>query len=329
MSRNVLTALAFTSLLVLAPLTADSAPILTTIVSFDPAVGDLPESLTIGADGSFYLSMSTATIKRVAPNHTVSTFATLPVTPGAFATGLKFGPDGYLYAGSGAFSPSPSGAFIWRISPAGVVTQYAALDPNGFPNDLAFDDHGNLFVTDPFLGLVWKIDHHTHAASIWLADPLLAGNPAHPALTLHSFGVDGIAFDEDKRSLYFGNVDFGEILKVDVECDGSAGDLEVFAGDAKLLGVDGIAFDKKGTLYAAINGQDSIAAVDEHGHVSTVVTGAPLDSPSSLVFGNHGNDKKTLYVSNFAVLRAFGVKPGPAQPSLVSLPVKTAGLPLD
>ncbi len=329
MSRNVLTGLAFTSLLVLAPLTADSAPIVTTIVSFNPAVGDLPESLTIGDDGSFYLSMSTAAIKRVAPNHTVSTFATLPVTPGAFATGLKFGPDGYLYAGSGGFGPSPSAAFIWRISPAGVVTQYAALDPDGFPNDLAFDDHGNLFVTDPFLGIVWKIDRHTHVASVWLADPLLAGNPANPALTLHSFGVDGIAFDKDKSTLYFGNVDFGEILRADVEPDGSAGDLEVFADDARLLGVDGIAFDKQGTLYAAINGQDSIAAVDDHGHVSTVVTGAPLDAPSSLVFGNHGNDKKTLYVSNFAVLRAFGVKPGAPMPSLAALPVKFGGLPLD
>lgn len=329
MSRNVLTGLAFTSLLVLAPLSADSAPIFTTVATFNPAVGDLPESLTIGDDGSFYLSMSTAAIKRVAPDHTVSTFATLPVTPGAFATGLKFGPDGYLYAGSAGFGPSPSAAFIWRISPSGVVTQYAALDANGFPNDLAFDDHGNLFVTDPFLGLVWKIDHHTHVASVWLSDPLLAGNPAHPALTLHYFGVDGIAFDDKKRNLYFGNVDFGEILKVDIACDGSAGDLEVFAGDAKLLGVDGIAFDKKGTLYAAINGQDSLAAVDDDGHVTTVATGAPLDAPSSLVFGNHGNDKKTLYVANFAVLRAFGVKPGPAKPSLVSIPVKFGGLPLD
>jgi hypothetical protein len=329
MSRNVLTGLAFTSLLVLAPLTADSAPIFTTVATFNPAVGDLPESLTIGDDGSFYLSMSTATIKRVAPDHTVSSFASLPVTPGAFATGLKFGPDGYLYAASAGFGPSPSAAFIWRISPAGVVSQYAALDANGFPNDLAFDDHGNLFVTDPFLGLVWKIDHHTHAASIWLADPLLAGNPANPALTLHSFGVDGIAFDKDKHSLYFGNVDFGEILKTDIECDGSAGDLEVFAGDAKLLGVDGIAFDKQGTLYAAINGQDAIAAVDEHGHVSTVVTGSPLDAPSSLVFGNHGNDKKNLYISNFAVLRAFGVRPGAPHPSLVSIPVQHGGLPLD
>jgi sugar lactone lactonase YvrE len=328
MSRNVLTGLAFTSLLVLVPLTADSAPIVTTIASFNPAVGDLPESLTIGADGSFYLSMSTATIKRVAPDHQVTTFATLPVTPGAFATGLKFGPDGYLYAGSGGFGPSPSAAFIWRISPAGVVTQYAALDANGFPNDLAFDDHGNLFVTDPFLGLVWKIDPQGHP-SVWLSDPLLAGNPANPYLILHSFGVDGIAFDKSKRSLYLGNVDFGEILKVDVEHDGSAGDLEVFAGDAKLLGADGIAFDKKGTLYVAVNGQDSIAAVDEDGHVSTVFAGGPLDAPSSLVFGNHGDDKKTLYASNFAVLRAFGVKPGAPQPSLVALPVKFGGLPLD
>jgi len=267
------------------------------------------------------------TIKKVTPSLVVTTYATLPIPAGAFATGLKIGPDGLLYAGSGGFSPSPSAAFVWRIHPNGAVDQVAALDPTGFPNDLAFDDDGNLFVTDPFLGLIWRIDEDGNAES-WLEDPLLLGNAANPALLIHEFGADGIAFDKHGDNLYIGNLDYGEILRVGVDCHGEADGIEVFASDPLLVGADGIAFDKKETLYVAVNGQDRLAAVSPDGEVTSVFQGAPLDGPSSLVFGVHGNDKKTLYIASFAISRALGTQPGAPHPSLSRLATRTGGLPL-
>jgi len=310
----------------LASVSAGAAGTVTPLVSFNPAIGELPESVTMDDDGNFYLSMSN-TIKKVTPSLEVSVYATLPIPAGAFATGVKFGPDGLLYAGSGGFGPSPSAAFVWRIHPDGAVDQLAALDPNGFPNDLAFDDDGNLFVTDPFLGEIWKIDGEGNA-SVWASDPILLGNAANPALLIHDFGVDGIAFDKKKKNLYVNNLDYGEIVRIGVEDGCEAGEPEVFASDPLLVGSDGIAFDHKGTLYVAVNGQDRLAAVSPEGDVTSLAVGAPLDGPSSLVFGTHGNDKKTLYVASFAISRALGTAPGAPHPGISSIQVPAGGLSL-
>lgn len=52
------------------------------------------------------------TIGKVSPAGVLSTFAEIPIAAGSFVTGLKFGPDGNLYAGSAGFGPNPAVAFI-------------------------------------------------------------------------------------------------------------------------------------------------------------------------------------------------------------------------
>lgn len=296
--------------------------------SFDPAQFELPESVTTDGAGNFYMSMGPV-VKKLTPGGLLTVLAAPPVPSGAFMTGVKFGPDGYLYAGSGAFAPDPSAAFVWRIHPVtGATTQFAALDPLGFPNDIAFDDHHNMYVTDPFLGLIWKLDKYG-APDVWIADPLLEGNPASPYLLIHDFGVDGIAFNQHKDELYVGNLDYGTIVRIPLECGGDAGEPEVFVDDfASLAGADGIAFDKKGDLYVAVNGQDRVARVDEDGDVTIVAQGGLLDGPSSVVFGQTAKTKKNLYVTSFAISRFLGTKPGAPHPSLLSLAVNEKGLSL-
>jgi len=327
MARRALAAAALTSLLSLVTLRTDAAG-LTLIAALDPSQGQLPESITADDAGNVYLSMSTA-VWKVNPDgqHAPAPFATLPLAADGitFALGLKFGPDGYLYVPSASFSPADDAARVWRISPSGQVTEYAHLDPSGFPNDLAWDDDGNLYVTDPWLGLIYKIDAPGHAA-VWLSDPLLSGDPAHAVFGFHAFGVDGIAFDNDERDLYVDNLDYGEIIRIPVGCDGDAGDPEVHAGDARLVGADGIAFDKNKNLYVAVNAQNQIAVVDRHGGVSVVAQGGLLDGPSSLVWGTHGNEKKTLYISSFAIGAALGG--GNPHPALLSMPTPHGGLAL-
>nr|WP_276604372.1 SMP-30/gluconolactonase/LRE family protein [Nannocystis pusilla] len=226
------------------------------------------------------------------------------------SAGLKFGEDGDLYVATGSISPTPPVAFVFRIDPDGAVSTYATLDPTGYPNDLAFGDHGKLFVTDPLHGQIWKIDEDGEP-EVWLTDPAFAGNEEDPYLELSDFGVDGIAFDRHKNNLYVSNLDYGTILRVEIECDGSPGDVEVWADDFDALaGADGIAFDDKGTLFVAVNGQDRLVAIDKHGDIDVVAEGGPLDAPSSLVFGVTKQSKKTLYVASFAITRAYGIVPG-------------------
>lgn len=300
----------------------------TTFVSLNPALGQLPESMTSDAAGNLYVSIGT-TVGKISPAGVLSSFASLPVPGGSFTTGLKFGPDGYLYAATAGFTAVPAVAFVWRISPNGSqVEEYAELDPNGFPNDLAFDDDGNLYVTDPFLAQIWKIDEFG-GADVWLNDPLLAANFENPYLVVAPFGVDGIAFDKKKDNLYVGNLDYGRILKIPVDCDGEADGIEVFYEDIGLIGgVDGLAFDKQETLYLAVHGQDRIVTIDKHRKTAILAEGAPLQQPSSLVFGQTQASKNTLYIANFAILALFGVKPGPPTPGVLKLNVKAKGLGL-
>lgn len=307
------------------------------VADFDPGQGQFPESITIDARGSVYFSGFGGSIWRVVPdgNHQPTLFATVPVPPppaNCRPLGVKFGPDGYLYTTSACFMTNPSVSQVWRISPTGEVEEYARLDPNGAPNDLAFDNAGNLFVTDGQLGVVWKIGPGGEARNVvptvWLASPLLAPNPSDPgAPNGISVGANGIAFDAGKRNLYVGNFDNGQVLKIAVGCDGSAGAVTTFASDARLKGLDGIAFDARGTLYGAGNPASQIVTIDRKGFVNVVASGSAFDTPASLVFGSpnvwHGN---TLYVANFAIQELLdGLEP---HPSLLRMVVPVPGLPL-
>jgi sugar lactone lactonase YvrE len=309
----------------LVPAVAEAAPP-TSVVAFDPDLGQLPESIAADAAGNLYVSMAN-TVAKLTPALDLVTLATLPVAAGVFATGVKFGPDGMLYVGSGAFDPSLAGSFVWRVSPtSGAADPVVELSPNGFPNDIAFDDDGSFYVTDSFLGVVWKVDS-AGTASQWLSDPALLGNAVAPILGA-PFGVNGIAFDKRKRHLYFTNTDYGMILKVRVLPNGDPGNLEVFAADPLLAGADGIAFDRSGKLYVAVNAQDRIATVNKHGDVEVVAEGGLLDSPSAFAFGVAHCDRHTLFISNFAIARANGLKPGEPRPGILSMSVAPGGLPL-
>jgi sugar lactone lactonase YvrE len=296
---------------------------------FDPNQGQLPESITRDFSGNIILSMAGAhTISKIIPDgmHSAVPIATLPVAAGAFSVGVKVSEKRDIFACSAAFNPALDASHVWRISPTGDVTEFAHLNANGFPNDLAFDEDDNLFVTDSQLGLLYKIDAHGHFA-VWLSDPRLLGNPQHPLLG-SPFGANGIAFDRTQRHLYISNTDFGVIYRTRINDDGSPGPLEVFASDPRLAGADGIAFNERGQLYVAVDAQNQIVQIDRCGALTVVAEGAPLDSPSSFAFASEGEDATTLFISSFAISEATGVRPGTPQPSLDSIHVAIGGLPL-
>lgn len=292
--------------------------------TFDPSLGELPESLAIAPDGTQYISMG-GTVRRLDPDGTLSVFATLPID--AFALGVKLGPDGCVYNASTSLNPTVAGAFIWRTCAAGDTEAYVALDPSGGPNDLAFDSEGNLYVTDPVLGRIYRVDVDG-VAEVWLEDPLLLGNASDPALLFRAQGVNGIAFDRGERNLYVGNLDYGRILRIGLDGCGEPSALEVFAESPLLRGADGIAFDRRGTLYVAVGAQDQLVSVDSFGVVSVVAQGGLLNGPASVAFGTTTGDRRSLYVADLDFLRAFGFIAEPPEPNLVKLELTVRGLPI-
>jgi sugar lactone lactonase YvrE len=240
---------------------------------------------------------------------------------------VKVGPDGNIYVVSASFNPALSAAAVWRVSPSGgQVSLFAALPQTSIPNDLVFDPEGDLYVTDSAQGQIWKIDP-AGTAQVWFSDPLLLGNPQNP-IAGSPLGANGIAFDRFRRHLYVANTDYGRIVRIGFH-HGHAQGIEVVASSSLLIGADGIAFDALGDLYVAVNAADRIAIVSPIGAVYVLAEGSPLDAPSSLVFGTRHADRHTLYLTNFAILRFNGVKPGTPQPSLASLPVLIPGLDID
>jgi sugar lactone lactonase YvrE len=290
---------------------------LTVIEEFDPALGHLPESLTRDRRGNFYWSMSSSVWKRT-PAGEMSVIGTLPAD--AFALGVKVGPDECVYTVSTSLSGA-DGAFVWRICDEGEVTQFAELDHSGGLNDLVFDRFGNMYVTDPFLGRIWKIDPMGNV-QVWLEDSLLEGDPDNPVLVFHALGADGIVLDWCQKNIYVNNLDYGEIFRISINPDGSAGEMVEFVSDSLLEGADGMVFDKKGNLLVAVNSQNSIVSISPCGEIDVLVSGGVLDGPSSLVFGA-GRNAHTLYLSNSAFSRGFGYVPGTPYPALLSMKVRS------
>jgi sugar lactone lactonase YvrE len=322
MTHNTAIVLVFVAFNALAAGASAQTP--TLVTTFDPALGELPESIAIDSDGTKYLSMGN-TIRRLDAAGNSMLFGTLPIQ--GFALGVKVGPDGCVYNASTSLDPSIVGAFVWRTCVAGETEQFAALDPEGGPNDLAFDSAGNLYVTDPLLGRIYKIDEGG-AWSILIEDALLLGNPASPALLFSPQGVNGIALDKNERNLYVGNLDYGRILRVELDDCGATPALSVFAESPLLRGADGLAFDQKQTLYVAVGAQDQLVAVDKHGTVTLVAQGGILNGPASVAFGTTSGEQKTLYVADLDFLRAFVYMDGTAAPNLVQLHTSHQGLPL-
>lgn len=282
---------------------------------------DIPESVTTDEAGTIYVSNGN-TILFSPPGGAFGTFGALPLPIAAL--GVKVGPDGCVYNASSSLSAVP-GAFVWRLCAPGSVEVFAELDHAGGPNDLAFDDDGNLFVTDPVLGRIYEIDADGSVA-VFVEHPLLAGDPADPALVFRAVGVNGIALDRKQRSLYVSNTDQGSVLRIALAA--AVPVPSVFASDSRLRGADGIAFDRSGELLVAVNAVDSLVALDKHARLRVLRSGGLLDAPSSVAFGATPQDKHTLYLTSSAFSRTLGFQPGVPQPALLTLRVSTPGLPL-
>ena len=285
----------------------------TQITSFDAKQGSLPEGLAV-RDGKAYVGMApTGAVFQVDLKTGASTpFSSLPkpVPNKGFMTGLAFGKDGTLYAALVSFVPEVQ-AGIYRVGSAGQpATLYAKHAKMAFPNGIATDGAGALYVADSAAGAVFRISP-TGSIEPWVTSDLLQGNkdycgPGKGVGVPFDIGANGIV--EKDGAIYVTNSDKALIAKIAIRRDGQPGEPQIFAGPdcAKLGGADGLTVDPDGNLIAADNHLNKIVRIDGAGAITTVTENAPLDFPASLAY-----DGKTLYATNFAFLTASTDKARP------------------
>lgn len=257
-----------------------------------------PEGIAASPNGLLYTSGFTGNVCVVTLDGTVT--RVIPVAPGNALLGDLFVAGQGLYvADAGNFSGNGR---LLKVDPrSGAVTVLAT----GFraPNAITQDHRGLLYVSDSFAGAIYTVDPNGGGKSLWKADPLLLPHGFPP------FGANGVAFDRKERFLYVANTADDRILRIDVNKDGSAGAVTVFADGAvinattgttrALDGADGIQFDVRGNLYVAANQVNEIHVLSPDGSLIARYAGTgsdAMDFPASPVFHGRG-----LYIANLAL----------------------------
>jgi gluconolactonase len=215
--------------------------------------------------------------------------------------GLTIYKDGNIFAcdyGLGA---------IIKISPEGksqiFIDDYEGKKFNR-PNDLAFNDDGNLYFTDPKSYGKDKLDGRIFKINIESKEvTLLEDSLAFP---------NGIAFSANGKQLFICESALNRILTFKVNASGSLSDKTVFAelpgGDP-----DGLAFDIEGNLYVAHFGGGAMYVFSPEGILKEKII-TPGKKPSNVEFGDE--DMRTLFLTEDETNSVYSIK------------VKIPGLPL-
>ncbi len=288
-----------------------------TVVAFDPSRGEFPEGVAFDRRGDLYVSLAPlGDIRRRAADGSWSTFASIePGTGGLAVLGLAADARGTIYAAAPTNAPEWHG--VVAVSRDGVTRRLPGTERIAFPNALAFDHRGNLYVTDSIRGAVWRLSRDGDV-ELWLEHEALAGTAV---LNPFPLGANGIAYSRGR--LYVSNTEKMQVVEIPVSRSGAAGSpsiVHAFHGPSDF--VDGVAVDVLGDLYVLLPAASELVRIDRRGRATTLASAEDgLSMPASLTFGARGNGRRTLYITNFSLpdfvpapmpgVIALDVPPGP------------------
>jgi DNA-binding beta-propeller fold protein YncE len=289
--------------------------VLAVLPDITPGVKSSVEGLTVGPDGKIYVPTfgfnthgglpGPAVLFVISPDGKNIKKVTIANSSGQIL-GLRFNPVNHhlIVLDFGAKT-------ILDVNPdTGLNTVLAGPIAGAGLNALTFDKDGNAYVSDSFLGKIYKLTM-AGTLSTWSSSPLLGpGTGLTPP-----FGANGVEFSNDGKFLFVANTAFHQIIQIAVNSGGSAGAASIFV--TGINAPDGIAIDPKGNMWICANQEDEIVVIDKNGKAIAKLgdfRGIDEDGiakgflfPASLAFSKDG---ATLYVSNLTLdLRFFGLPP--------------------
>jgi hypothetical protein len=305
----------------------------TVVAQFDPSMGQLPEGLWevspnavefVGTTGTPITAWApTAQPVTIGADGGAASFGTLAATApqSTYTLGVITDAAGNVYYAVAAAAAPPNnplpGIYRFASGGGGAATPFslgsAATPPMNFANGLDFIG-ADLYVADSE-GVIYKVNPGG-VASAWSQDPLLAPSMAACSGKVPlPIGANGIV--HDANNVYVTNTDYGRLIKIPINANGSAGAAAVIKEDcATLVGADGLLIDPKdGSFIIALNVLNEIVRVAPDGSSVTVLaSGSPLANPASPIIDTAGG-RKRLLVSN----PAFFTAPDAGSPNVVEL----------
>ncbi len=296
----------------------------------NPAAGEFPEAVGISRDGGTVYAGMVGSNRLQGFNSVtldkVSDFS-IPAPTGivADAQGNVFCTTApwfrNLLVGGGA---RPQDQGVWRVTSSGEASVFGVLPfENTLPNALAVDRAGNIYASNLIGNEIYRIDAGGHT-SVWAQNALFAGNPStDPASPSPGFSLGGNGMQLRGNRLFVDVTDYGRILEIPINPDGTAGSVNIYRQSARLVGIDGFDLDNEGNVYGANLLTSEILKVDPQGNVTVLASKADgISSPTGITLDSPEHPT-SLYFSNFS-LPAFPFLTETNHPAVGKITLSTA-----
>lgn len=223
------------------------------------------------------------------------------------ANGLLLDKEGRLYACEGGIPREQGGRRIVRYEADGrtmIICDHFEGKKFNSPNDLAIDNQGRIWFTDPRYGddrSDMELDHE----SIFRADPQPDGTWHVVRVTYDTTSPNGLLISPDQKTLYVAQSKYGdgqkrELRAYPIRDDGSVGEHQVLHNFYPHRGIDGMCLDTAGNIIATAGWEVSgpggmIYVFAPNGRVLETHP-LPCQRPTNCTFGDA--DLRTLYVTS-------------------------------